>query len=68
MMLAMRYRKPNGSTVIRNLLNLLLSKGLLKPSFFKCIPLLSVSSTISCAQLFRTTGTGRLLLGMMVAL
>jgi hypothetical protein len=47
---------------------LLLSKGLLKPSFFKSIPLLSVSSTISCAQLFRTTGTGRLLLGMMVAL
>jgi hypothetical protein len=48
---------------------LLLSKGLFKkPSFFKSIPLPSVSSTISCAQLFRTTGTGRLLLGMMVAL
>ena len=66
MILAVRYKKPNGSTVIRKLLNLLLF--LLKPSFLNSIPFPSVSPTISCAQLYRTAGTGRLLFEAMAAL
>ena len=64
MILAVRYKNPKGSTVILNLLNLLLFKVPFFPG--NSVPLPSVTPAIFCAQLVHTTGKKRLLFGCAV--